>query len=426
MTTYAGTGLHAAGRAGGRTKTFAYASVEPGGKRTRGQIEARNANAAIQLLRQQGVVPLSVSEAGTGLHAEIRIPGLAGGTSQRDLAVFARQFATMTASGMSLLRALGVLEEQTTKPVLRRAIADVRIDVEGGVALSAAMERHPRVFPVLLCAMVKAGETGGFLDAALERIATNFEKDDALRGKIKGALTYPVVVLLFAIVMIAAVLIFIVPVFERMFQQLGGELPLPTRIIVEFSNSIVWSGPVAIMVIVAGTTITRRELRRRPSLQLAFDQAKMRMPVFGGLFTKVAISRFARNLGTLLSTGVPVLQALNVVGSTTGSAVISNAMADLQSAVRDGQPMSSRLSQHTVFPRMVAQMIEVGEESGQISQMLDKVADFYDREVDSAAESLTASIEPIMVLVMGVIVGGMIVCLYLPMFTIYENIQGAQ
>ncbi|MFG1925880.1 type II secretion system F family protein [Cryptosporangium sp. NPDC048952] len=426
MTTYTGIGLHSTGRAVSGSKSFTYQSVDPNGKRTRGKVDAPNANAAVQILRQQGIVPLSVSAAGTGLNSEIRIPGLSGRTSQRDLAVFARQFATMTASGMSLLRSLAVLEEQTVKSTLKRAIADVRIDVEGGVALSAAMERHPKVFPVLLCAMVRAGETGGFLDAALERIAANMEKDDHLRGKIKGALTYPVVVLLFAALMIAAVLIFIVPVFERMFQQLGGQLPLPTQIIVNISKSLVWAGPLALAVIVVGTIVTRRELHRRPAFQLWFDKAKMRMPVFGGLFAKIAISRFARNLGTLLGAGVPVLQALNVVGATTGSAVISNAMDDLQSAVRDGQPMSTRLSRHPVFPRMVAQMIEVGEESGQISQMLDKVADFYDREVDTAAESLTASIEPIMVLVMGVVVGGMIICLYLPMFTIYQNIQGAQ
>ncbi|TQS45390.1 type II secretion system F family protein [Cryptosporangium phraense] len=422
MTTFAGVGLPTS-RA---NKTFDYQTVDATGRRSKGKVAAPNVNAAAQILRQQGVVPLSINEAGTGLQREISIPGLTGRTTLRDLAVFARQFATMTASGMSLLRSLAVLEEQTAKPALKRAIAEVRIDVEGGVALSAALERHPKVFPTLLCAMVRAGETGGFLDAALERIAGNFEKDDELRGKIKGALTYPVVVLLFAILMIAAVLIFIVPVFERMFHQLGGELPLPTQIIVNVSHTLVWSGPLLVGLIVVGTVLFRRELRRRPGLRLGFDKAKMRAPVFGNLFTKITISRFSRNLGTLLGAGVPVLQALNVVGATTGSAVIATAMTDLQNAVREGQPMSSRLAEHTVFPRMVAQMIEVGEESGQISQMLDKVADFYDREVDSTAESLTASIEPIMVLVMGVIVGGMIICLYLPMFTIYQNIQGAQ
>ncbi len=277
-----------------------------------------------------------------------------------------------------------------------------------------------------MVAMIRAGETGGFLDGALERIAGNFEKDAALRGKIKSALTYPVIVLIFSALLITGVMIFIVPIFEKMFAQLGGQLPLPTQVIVTASHSLVWSGPLLLGLIVVGNLVMRWLLRTRPPVRRAVDRLKLRMPVFGKLFTKIAISRFSRNLGTLLSVGVPVLQALDVVGETTGNRVITDAMSDLQIAVRDGQPMSSRLGRHKIFPQMVVQMVEVGEESGQISQMLDKIADFYDREVDMAAESLTASIEPIMVLLMGAIVGSMVVCLYLPMFTIYQHIQGAQ
>jgi type IV pilus assembly protein PilC len=225
--------------------------------------------------------------------------------------------------------------------------------------------------------------------------------------------------------MITGVLIFIVPIFEKMFAQLGGQLPLPTQIIVTASHTLLWSGPLTVAVLVGATIGTKRVLHASPAFRLRFDRLKLRLPVFGPLFTKIAISRFSRNLGTLLGVGVPVLQALDVVGATTGNAVISEAMKDLQGSVRDGQPMSAPLHKHKVFPRMVTQMIEVGEESGQISQMLDKIADFYDREVDSAAESLTASIEPIMVVLMGGIVGSMVVCLYLPMFSIYQHIQGA-
>jgi len=214
-----------------------------------------------------------------------------------------------------------------------------------------------------------------------------------------------------------------VPIFQDMFEQLGGELPLPTRIIVAASESLVWSGPLGITLLVGGTVLFRRELRRSASLRVAFDQLKLRLPVIGPMLSKLAISRFSRNLGTLLGVGVPVLGALDVVGETTGNAVVSAAMKDLQQAVRDGQPMSAPLAKHPLFPQMVGQMVEVGEESGQISQMLDKIADFYDREVDSATEALTAAIEPIMVVVMGLVVGGMVLCLYLPMFTIYENIQ---
>jgi type IV pilus assembly protein PilC len=405
------------------TKTFDYQTIDHDGKRTKGKIEASNELAAAQLLRQQGLTPLAITNADTLMQRDLRIPGLGGGTTLKDLSVLSRQFATMTQSGMSLLRSLSVLEEQAPKPSLKKALGEVRLDIEGGMSLSGALERHPKVFPTLMVAMIRAGETGGFLDSALDRIATNFEKDAALRGKIKSALTYPVIVLVFTAVMISAVLIFIVPIFEKMFKQLGGELPLPTRIIVTASHTLFWLGPVLIVVGIVVTVAFRQAMAGNPAVRLWFDKMKLKLPVFGSLFTKIALSRFSRNLGTLLGVGVPILQALDVVGATTGNTVITAAMTDLQSAVREGQPMSSQLGAHKIFPPMVVQMVEVGEESGQISQMLEKVADFYDREVDSAAEALTASIEPIMVLVMGGVVGGMIICLYLPMFSIYQNIQ---
>ncbi|MFC4058211.1 type II secretion system F family protein [Planomonospora corallina] len=406
------------------TKTFEYQTVGRDGKRAKGTIEAANQAAAVQQLRHQGLVPVSVTEGGSLLKRELTVPGFGGRTTLKDLAVFARQFATMTASGMSLIRALGVLEDQATKAPLKKAVGEVRTDIEAGLSLSAALGRHPKVFPAIMVAMVRAGEAGGFLDNALERVAVNFEKDAALRGKIKSAMTYPVIVLIFTAVLVAAVLAFIVPVFEGMFAQFGGELPLPTQILVDASRSLAWSGPLVVGAVIGATVMFRRSLRTSPAFRLAFDRFKLRLPVFGKLFTKIALSRFTRNLGTLLGVGVPVMQALEVVGATTGNAVIGEATKELQAAVRDGLPMSTHLSRHPIFPRMVAQMIEVGEESGQISQMLDKVADFYDREVDTAAESLTASIEPLMVIVMGVAVGGMVLCLYLPMFTIYQNVQG--
>jgi len=285
------------------------------------------------------------------------------------------------------------------------------------------MAKHEKVFPRLMVAMIRAGEAGGMIDQALEQIAASLEKDTALRGKIKSALTYPAIVLAFTFVLIAAVLIFIVPIFEQMFKNLGGELPAITQFLVTTSHNMGWIGPLVAGLAITLSVLYKRRMRESAEFRLAVDRFKLRMPVFGSLFRKLAMSRFSRNLGLLLNVGVPVMQALSVVGETTGNEVIHAAMKDVQSAVRDGQPMSSALRHHKIFPAMVTQMIEVGEESGQISQMLDKVADFYDREVDSAAESLTASIEPIMVLVMGAVVGGMVVCLYLPMFTIYQNIQ---
>ncbi|MEV6598200.1 type II secretion system F family protein [Actinoplanes sp. NPDC051346] len=406
------------------TKTFHYNSIDATGRKTKGTVEAANAAAATQMLKQRGETPLDMSEAGQGLNMDIKIPGMGGRTSLKDLAVFARQFATMTASGMSLLRSLAILEEQTSAATLKKAVAEVRADVSGGVSLSTAMAKHDRVFPRLMVAMVRAGEAGGMIDQALEQVAESLEKDTALRGKIKAALTYPAIVLGFTFLMIGAVLKFIVPIFEEMFHNLGGELPGITQFLVDVSHNMFWIAPTFLTVTITSAVLYKRQLRTSADFRLKVDTLKLRLPVFGSLLGKLAMSRFSRNLGLLLNVGVPVMQALTVVGETTGNEIVNRAMADVQSAVRDGQPMSSALRHHKVFPTMVTQMIEVGEESGQISQMLDKVADFYDREVDSAAESLAASIEPIMVLVMGSVVGGMVICLYLPMFTIYQNIQG--
>ncbi|MBB2947898.1 type IV pilus assembly protein PilC [Actinoplanes lutulentus] len=405
------------------TKVWNYNTIDAQGKKSKGTIEAPNEAAATHMLRQRGEVPLGLTEAGQGMQREVKIPGFGNRVKIKDVAVFARQFATMTASGMSLLRSLSILEEQTSSPPLKKAIAEVRTDVASGSGLSVSMAKHDRVFPRLMIAMIRAGETGGMIDKALEQIAQSLEKDTALRGKIKGALTYPAIVLGFTFVMIAAVLVFIVPIFEAMFKNLGGELPGITQFLVTTSHNMGWIGPLVIGI-GAGTSFAyKRQMRASADFRYKVDGIKLRMPVFGSLLRKLAMSRFSRNLGLLLNVGVPVMQALSVVGETTGNEVINVAMKDVQATVRDGQPMSSALRNHKIFPEMVTQMIEVGEESGQISQMLDKVADFYDREVDEAAESLTASIEPIMVLVMGAVVGGMVVCLYLPMFTIYQNIQ---
>jgi len=405
------------------TKVFRYSSIDGAGHRAKGTVEAPNEAAATHTLKQRGETPLELAETGKGLDMEIKISGFGGKVKLKDLAVFSRQFATMTASGMSLLRSLAILEEQTDSAPLKKAIGEVRTEVAGGTSLSATMAKHDKVFPRLMIAMVRAGETGGMIDRALEQIADSLEKDTALRGKIKSAMTYPAIVLGFTFVLIAAVLIFIVPIFEAMFANLGGKLPAITQFLVDASHNMWWIGPTILTLGIGWSVFYRGRMRTSAEFRLKVDRIKIRTPVFGPLFRKLAMSRFARNLGLLLNVGVPVMQALTVVGETTANEVITMAMKDVQAAVRNGQTMSSALRNHPIFPAMVTQMVEVGEESGQISQMLDKVADFYDREVDSAADSLTASIEPIMVLVMGAIVGGMVICLYLPMFTIYQNIQ---
>ena len=406
-------------------KSFEYEALDAAGKRTKGRIEASSDGAAAATLRQLGVTPLKVVEAGAGLQAEIRIPGLSERIKLKDMAIFARQFATMASAGLSLLRSLAILEQQTQNKRLAKAVREVRRDVESGSSLSAAFGRQDKIFPRLMVSMIAAGETGGFLDDALDRIAINFEKDANLRAQIKSAMTYPVIVICFSLVMVAGVLLFIVPVFSHMFAGLHAKLPLPTRILVTISNQAAWVVPLGIAAIFGAAGWIKYQLRVNDRFRLRFDRMKLRLPVFGKLFTKIALSRWSRNLGTLLAAGVPIMQALDTVGGTSGNAVIGETMQDVKRAVRDGLPISRALHASPVFPAMVTQMIEVGEESGQISVMLDKVADFYDREVEAATEQLASAIEPLMVVLMGAVIGTVVVALYLPMFTVYQHIQGA-
>jgi type IV pilus assembly protein PilC len=405
------------------TQTFNYEALDSSGALLKGTMESASADAVAKSLSSQRLVPLQVSIAGVGLKREITLPGFGQRINARDLSIFARQFSSMMAAGLTLLRALGILEEQTTKPKLRAAIGAVVADLQTGVTLSGAMAKHADVFPELMVNMVRAGETGGFLDEALTRIAKMYESDAALRGKIKSALTYPVVVLIFAGLLGTGVIIFIVPVFEHLFKQLNGQLPLPTKIMVTLSHNVWWILPLVLAVIFGTLRTYRLSYRNKPGFRMKADQLKLRLPVFGPLIAKIAIARWARNLGTLLHVGVPLIQALDVVGGTSGNAVISEAMIDVKSAVRAGIPMSTPLRQHPFFPSMVIQMVEVGEESGQITEMLDKVADFYEEEVSTATESLTSAMEPLLVVMMGIVIGTMVICLYLPMFDIYKNIK---
>jgi type IV pilus assembly protein PilC len=407
------------------TKTYAYAALDTGGATLKGTIEAESPEAVARSLSNQKLMPLEVTVAGAGLKRELTIPGLGGKTKLKDLAIFSRQFASMTSSGLTLLRSLTILEEQTSKPKLRAAIGQVRSDVQAGATLSGAMAKHPDHFPTLMVSMIKAGEAGGFLDGALDRIAKMYEADSNLRAKIKSAMTYPVVVLIFSLLLGTGVIVFIVPVFEHMFSQLGGSLPLPTKIMVTLSHNMWWMGPLVVGGGIGGYRLFRNRYRADHQFRLRVDQFKLRLPVFGSLFTKLAISRWARNLGTLMHVGVPVVQALDVVGGTAGNAVIGAAMEDVKAAVRVGQQMSGPLAKHPLFPPMVVQMLEVGEETGQITEMLDKLADFYDHEVETATESLTSAMEPILVVLLGAVIGTMVICLYLPMFSIYGHIQGA-
>ncbi len=404
-------------------KTFSYEALDAAGVLQKGKIESDSADAAAVMLSEQRLVPLAVKGEGTGLQKDLKIPGLRSRTNLKDLAVLSRQFASMTSSGLTLLRALSILEDQATKPKLKAALTQVRTDVQGGMPLSNAMALHPDHFPLLMVNMIKAGEAGGFLDSALSRIAMMYEADSNLRAKIKSAMTYPVIVLIFSLLMGTGVIIFIVPVFEKMFKNLGGKLPLPTQIMVDLSHNMTWILPVVIVVGVVGSRAYRKALQKNYAFRLKVDQIKLKLPVFGPLFTKLAVSRWARNLGTLLAVGVPIIQALEIVGGTAGNAVVGEAMNEVRDAVRVGTQISVPLAKQPLFPNMVVQMLEVGEETGSITDMLDKVSDFYDHEVETATESLTSAMEPLLVVLLGAVIGCMVICLYMPMFSIYQHIQ---
>jgi type IV pilus assembly protein PilC len=405
------------------TKTFDYEAIDAQGATVKGKIDSDTADTAAAALANQSLIPMSLRATGTGMQRDISIPGFGGRTSLKDLAVLSRQFASMTSSGLTLLRSLGILEDQTVKPKLKAAVTQVREDVQEGATLSSAMAQHPEHFPLLMVNMISAGEAGGFLDDALARIARMYEADANLRAKIKSAMTYPVIVLIFSLLLGVGVIVFIVPVFTKMFKNLGGKLPLPTQIMVNLSDNMYWVLPLAIVGFIVGLRLYRKAVRDNKAFRLKTDRLKLRLPVFGKLFTKLAISRWSRNLGTLLGVGVPVLQALDIVGGTSGNAVISEAMEDVREVVRMGGQMSKALATHPLFPSMVVQMLEVGEETGQITEMLDKVADYYDKEVETATDSLTAALEPLLVVLMGAVIGTMVICLYLPMFSIYKHIQ---
>jgi type IV pilus assembly protein PilC len=402
--------------------TYAYKVRDRDGKMAAGSMEAESEEAVVGRLRQLGYAPISIEpEKGAGLKTEVKLPGT-GRVKLKDLAVFSRQFATMINSGLSLLRSLTILGEQTSNRRLGEVIIQVRAEVEKGTSLSAALARHPKVFNRLYISMVRAGEIGGFLDQVLVKVAETFEKEVELRGKIRSAMTYPVVVSIMVVGIVSAMLIFIVPTFENLYSSLGGTLPLPTRMLMGASNILRRFFPVVVLAVVALVFLFRR-WKATDSGRYQWDKFKLKVKVFGPLFHKSALSRFSRTLSTLIRSGVPILQALEIVGETVNNMVISRAVRDVQDSVREGESLATPLAKHATFPAMVVQMMAVGEETGALDTMLSKVADFYDQEVEAAVASLTSMIEPILIAVMGAAVGGMVIALYMPLFNIINLVQ---
>ena len=406
--------------------TFNYQVRDRAGKLVSGSLEADSQAAVAQKLRSLGYAPVAIEQQKDAtLQKEIRIPGFGAKVKLADLAVFSRQFATMINSGLSLIRALSILREQTENTKLAETIDEIRNQVEAGTSLSEALAEHDDVFPKLYVAMVRAGETAGMLDAVLLRIAETLEKDVALRRKIKAAMTYPVIVFIMAVLLTTAMLIFIVPVFAGMFEDLGGELPLPTQILQTTSQFL--KTPLGIALYIGIPTAAwqgYKALRKNEKGRFQLDVIKLKLPVFGPLFRKIALSRFSRNLGTLLRAGVPILQAMTISSDIINNVHYRNSLTAVHDAVRDGESVTAPMQRDDIFPVMLSSMVEVGEETGQLPEMLNQIADNYDEDIDNAVSAITSIIEPVLIVFLAVVVGFIVIALFLPIIGIMQNMGG--
>ncbi len=400
--------------------TYTYKVRDRRGALITGEIVGESQDLVLAKLREQHYIPLEVKAKSGGLQREFHI--LPQRAKLKDLSVFSRQFATMVNSGLPLLRTLSILEEQTESKYLAKIVGEMRLDVEKGNSLSAAMAKHPRAFNELFVSMVRAGEMSGTLDSVLVRLADNLEREVSLRRQIKSAMTYPIVVVVLVFLILTAMLLFVVPTFKDLYAQLGGTLPLPTRLLIVLSDAVK-SFFIFFILGIVGLAFLFRWWKNSDKGRLTWDRLKLRVPIFGPLFHKTAMSRFARTLSVLNRSGVPILQALDIVEDTVGNAVVAEAVKDLQAGVKEGESLATPLARHAVFPAMVVQMMAVGEETGALDTMLEKVALFYDEEVTAAVESLTSLIEPVMIAVVGGAVGAIVIALYLPTFKIFELIQ---
>jgi type IV pilus assembly protein PilC len=408
------------------SRSWAYTGRNSAGKVVKGKLDGPNEGTVAGKLTGMGLTPITIEEskAGTGLNREISLRGFEKGVDLKSLSVMSRQMATMISAGLPLLRTLHILADQTENKKLRGLLAGVASDVETGSSLSDSLAKHPFDFPPLMISMIRAGETGGFLEGALESLATNFEKEAKLNSEIKSAMTYPVMVLLITVVAVMVMLIFIVPIFQKMFEGLGSSLPIPTQILVSISNNMFWITPVLVVTVVVGMVWWRRN-KNTEAVRSRVDPIRLKIPVFGGLTRKIAVARFTRNFANMMGAGVPILQALGIVGQTSGNFVIEEATKRVAESVRQGQSLAGPLADEPVFPPMVVQMMSVGENSGSLETMLTKIADFYDSEVEAMTKALTSLIEPILISFLGVVVGFMVVALYMPIFNLGAAIQGS-
>ena len=402
---------------------FVYRAIDTrGGGVVKGTIEAPTETAVTGKLKAQGLTPLEVTlKSKTGLNRDVKLPGFTRHVTAKSLAVFTRQMAGLLNAGLPLMRTLSILIEQVEDKKLQPTLVQVQADVESGSSLSAAMSRHPKTFPPLMLSIIRVGESGGFLGSALDSIAANYQREAELQNKIRAAVTYPIVVLIIAVLGVLAMLTFVVPVFESMFSSLGSDLPAPTQVLIATSKNMWWIVP-ALAIIVVVAVVWWRANKHTDQVRRVVDPVKLKLPVFGKLTTKIAVARFTRNLSMMLQAGVPIIQALSIVGQASNNWKIEAAVRDIQESIRQGRSFAAPLAKAEVFPAMVPQMVSVGEESGTLVDMLASIADFYEDEVETATTQLSSMIEPILIVGLGVIIGGMVISLYLPIFTLYADI----
>lgn len=402
---------------------FNYTIRDATGQTRTGKVEAPNAEELRKRLQEEGLQVIEISED----RKAPRVPaGGYGRVKLSDLAIFARQFSTMLDAGVSLVRCLDVLQQQTNNARLRKILIDLSTRVESGESLSRSMARHPKAFSQLIIGLIRAGEVGGVLEESLQRIAAFLEKDVELRRKIRSALTYPVIVLLAAVGIVIFLVSWLVPQFAKLFQELGiKEMPAPTQFLIDLSAFLTQKWYIMIIAVVVVIIAYKLFVSTRVGRRVA-DRVKLRVPVFGPLHHKIVMARFSRTMGTLLASGVPILQAMETVAGVVGNAVVADAVLESRARIREGEKIADPLQKSKMFPPMVVHMVSVGEESGSLDHMLNKIADFYENEVEMTIASLTAAIEPVMIVLLGFIVGFIVISMFLPMIEVISNLSQNQ
>lgn len=398
---------------------YEYRVRDQGGKNIKGKIEAESKLLVISKLREQGYIVTSVHEKPQGTDVKDLFSTWFG-TSMENLVIFSRQFATMMSAGLPIIRSLDILARQTSDNLLAKALVEIKRDVEAGITLSAAMAKYPKAFPELFVTLIHAGEVGGILDITLERLAEYYEKEHEIWEKVKTAARYPAVILAFALLVVVVMLLTVVPTFSEMFKNMNAELPLATRILLGLNHLLTTYYPV-ILLVLAGVGFAGYRFFGQQEGKLFLDKLISKSPVFGDLTLKMNVARITRTLGTLLSSGVPILQALDVVASISGRQSIKDGLIKAKENVREGEGIAAPLEEIGIFPPMVTQMIAVGEETGNIDGMLNKVADFYEKEVKNTTERLTSLIEPFLIAFLAIVVGGIIMATIMPVFDLYQN-----